>query len=136
MTPRRSPYVARDAPSESRRRALQARPWTAEARQGHSDEVKQVRIDLSARIDHTNARIGETNDRLAETNDRLASTNDRVNSLEHRQTASEIRLATEIVAVADAVREVRDELRQDRFLRSRVDDHERRIGALESRPRE
>ena len=31
----------------------------------------------------------------------------------------------------EAGREVRDELREDRALRTRVDDHERRIGALE-----
>ena len=47
------------------------------------------------------------------------------------QTDTEIRLAAEIVAVAAAVRDVRDELHEDRVLRARVDDHERRIGALE-----
>jgi len=48
-----------------------------------------------------------------------------------RQTETEVRLATEIVGVAGAVREVRDLLREDRKLRDRVDDHERRISAME-----
>jgi hypothetical protein len=46
-------------------------------------------------------------------------------------TETEIRLSMELVAIATAVREVRDELREDRRLRARVDDHERRIGVLE-----
>jgi hypothetical protein len=46
---------------------------------------------------------------------------------------TEVRLATELVAVAGAVREVRDLLREDRVLRDRVDDHERRIVAMEHR---
>jgi hypothetical protein len=50
-----------------------------------------------------------------------------------RQTEAEVRLATEVVGVAGAVREVRDLLREDRALRNRVDDHERRIVAIEKR---
>jgi hypothetical protein len=57
----------------------------------------------------------------------------RLDRLEQRQTATEIRIATELVGVAGALREVRDELRQDRTLRARVDDHERRIAATERR---
>jgi hypothetical protein len=88
------------------------------------DEIKQTRVDLSARIDATNTRLDATNSRLD-------GTNARVDRVERRQAESEIRLATELVAVASAVREVRDELRQDRIVRVRIDDHERRIGALE-----
>jgi hypothetical protein len=44
-----------------------------------------------------------------------------------------VRLATEIGGVAGAVREVRDLLREDRALRGRVDDHERRISVIEGR---
>ena len=51
--------------------------------------------------------------------------------LRDRQTGTEVRLATELVAVAGAVREVRDLLREDRGLRDRVDDHERRLSAVE-----
>jgi hypothetical protein len=69
-------------------------------------------------------------------------TNERVDALERTVTKeigsvrdearqTEVRLATELVAVAGAVREVRDLLREDRALRQRVDDHERRIAAME-----
>jgi hypothetical protein len=50
-----------------------------------------------------------------------------------RQTEIEVRLSTELVAVVGAVREVRDLLREDRVLQGRVDDHERRIAAIETR---
>jgi hypothetical protein len=43
------------------------------------------------------------------------------------------RLATGLVAVVDAVHEVRDLLREDRQLRDRVADHERRLTAVETR---
>jgi hypothetical protein len=60
-------------------------------------------------------------------------TNERLGELCDRQAATEVRLATELVGVAGAVREVRDLLREDRALRSRVDDHERRIAEIERR---
>ncbi len=46
---------------------------------------------------------------------------------------TEIRLATELVGVANAVLQVRDLLREDRVARVRVEDHERRIAALETK---
>ena len=52
---------------------------------------------------------------------------------ERRQTEADVRVSTELVAVAGAVREVRDAVLQDRALRSRVDDHERRLAAVETR---
>jgi hypothetical protein len=48
-----------------------------------------------------------------------------------RHAETEIRAATEIVAVAGAVRELRDAFREDRALRDRVDDHERRLSVVE-----
>jgi hypothetical protein len=79
---------------------------------------------------------------LKDIRDETRKTNERVDALERtvvkeigsvrgeaRQT--EVRLATELVAVAGAVREVRDLLREDRALLQRVDDHERRITAME-----
>ena len=59
----------------------------------------------------------------------------RVDRLERRQTEGEIRVSTELVAIAGVMREVRDELRADRDLRVRVDDHERRLRAIESKKR-
>ena len=63
--------------------------------------------------------------------DEAHKTNEALSELRDRQTATEVRLATEIFGVAGAVREVRDLLREDRALRGRVDDHERRISAIE-----
>jgi chromosome segregation ATPase len=65
-------------------------------------------------------------DELRGTNARLDTTNLRLERVEHR-------LATELVAVVDAVHEVRDLLREDRQLRDRVADHERRLTAVETR---
>ncbi len=67
------------------------------------------------------------------TNEALRTTNERLERLERRQSETEIRLATELVSVVGAVREVRDLLREDRGLRQVVDDHERRIAAVEQR---
>jgi hypothetical protein len=69
----------------------------------------------------TNERVDVLTIALAEGLERVA----------RRQTEAEVRLATEVVGVAGAVREVRDLLREDRALRNRVDDHERRIVAIE-----
>lgn len=84
-------------------------------------EVRRVREDLGARLDETNARIDETNSHLVR--------------LERRQTESEMRVATQLVAVVGAVNEVRDALREELGVRKQVDDHERRLRALESHER-
>ncbi len=75
-------------------------------------DLDNLRTDLSTRIDLTN---------------------DRLDHLARRQTETEVRLSTELVAVAGAVHEVRDLLREDRALRERVEDHERRLTAIETR---
>ena len=72
----------------------------------------------------------KTNERLDELRTDLV---DRIERVERRQTETEMRLASELVAVGGAVREVRDLLREDRVLRDRVDDHERRLSAVERR---
>lgn len=74
------------------------------------DELKTTREQLSARIDETNSRL------------------DRV---ERRQTEGEVRLATELVNVVSAVNQLKDLIVADRELRQRVDEHDRRIAALE-----
>jgi hypothetical protein len=43
-----------------------------------------------------------------------------------------VRLATELVGVANAVRDVRDILQRDLAVMGRIEDHERRIVAIES----
>lgn len=53
--------------------------------------------------------------------------------VQRRQTETEVRLATELIGVASAVLQVRDLLRDDRAARTEVQDHERRIAALEKK---
>jgi hypothetical protein len=72
-------------------------------------------------------------DGVHQTNGRLDDLVDRVERVERRQTETEKHLASELVAVGGAVREVRDLLREDHALRNRVDDHERRLTAVERR---
>jgi chromosome segregation ATPase len=72
-------------------------------------------------------------DEVRSTNSRLDTTNSRLEGLERRVTETEVRLATELEAVAGAVRELRDSFREDRAVRDRVDDHERRLAAIERR---
>jgi hypothetical protein len=88
---------------------------------GLRGEMRETRETLSERIDGLGGHI----DGLGEKVDRL----------ERRQTASEVRLATELVAVPQAVHGVRDLRRERLDERDRLDDHERRLAALERRTR-
>jgi chromosome segregation ATPase len=92
------------------------------------DEIHATREELRGEIHQLGGRIDETNARLDLTNHRLGS-------LERRQVESEVRISTELVALAGAVREVTEVLKEERGSRVRVDDHERRITALEKRRR-
>ena len=76
----------------------------------------------------------KANDGLERLREEGRKTNERLERLERRQVESEVRVASEIVGVAGAVRELRDLLRDDLALRARVDDHERRLSAVERRP--
>jgi hypothetical protein len=102
-----------------------------------TDLTIEILRDIRDEAHQTNQRIDQTNERLDRTNERLdelrADLVDRIERVERRQTETEIRLASELVAVGGAVREVRDLLREDRALRDRVDDHERRLSAVEKR---
>jgi hypothetical protein len=91
---------------------MQPTDMTIEILKGIRDEVHGLRED-------THAHFGETNARLSR--------------LERRQTDADVRVSTLLTGVAGAVDEMRDLLRNDRVLRGRVDDHERRLGALERR---
>lgn len=72
-------------------------------------------------------------DELQKANARLDTTNERLERLERSHTEDAVRLSTEVVAVANAVGQVRDLLRARRIDRRKVEDHERRIAALEKR---
>ena len=98
---------------------------------GYLDRLDCRQIETNERLDRLERRQSETNEHLQRLEHRQAETNERLDRLEHRQTEGEVRLATEVVAVAGAVREVRDLLREDLAVKRRVDDHERRLVALE-----
>ena len=102
-----------------------------------TDITIEILREIRDEIRNTNGRIDGVRDELRATNNELRTTKDETNArfdtFTRRQTETEIRLATEIIAVAGAVREVRDVLREDLALRARVDDHERRISAMEHR---
>jgi hypothetical protein len=72
-------------------------------------------------------------DELRGTNGRIDSLAVGLDALERRQVESEVRLSTELLGVVGAVREVRDAVREGRVSRRRVDEHERRLAALEKR---
>jgi hypothetical protein len=101
---------------------------TIEILKGIRDEVTKTNERLVELRTELVNEVHETNGRLVELRSDLV---DRVERVERRQTETELRLATELVAVGGAVREVRDLLREDRALRERVNDHERRLSAIE-----
>ncbi len=90
----------------------------------------EILKDIRDGIRTTNLRLDQTRTELSE---RLDQTNERIDRLERRQVESETRIATELIAVAGAVNGLREDLREERALRQRVDDHERRIQAIERR---
>ena len=103
---------------------------TVEILKGIRDEVRSANDRLDGLRADTNQRLDRLSD---EVHTLRTDSNERFGRLERRQTETEVRLSTELVAVVGAVREVRDALREDHTLRVRVDDHERRIAAVEAR---
>jgi hypothetical protein len=81
------------------------------------DDLKSVREEL---------RVG-----LDGVRDEVQGVSSRLDRLERRQTEAEVRVATELVAIGGVMREVRDAFLEERALRARVDDHERRLTAIE-----
>jgi hypothetical protein len=94
------------------------------------DEVRETNVRVDRLRDELTGELRSTNARLDALREETGA---RFERLEHRQVETEVRLATELVAVAGAVREVRDLLREDRAVRQKVEDHERRIAAIEAR---
>ena len=74
---------------------------------------------------------GELRETRTALSDRIDQTNDKVDALARRQAETEMRLATELIAVSHAVTSVRETIRETLDDRQRVDDHERRLTALE-----
>lgn len=88
--------------------------------------LKEIRDELRG----TKAEVRQTNERLDHLESSLGG---RLDRLERRQSESEIRLATELVAVVGAVNQVRDLLAARLDFQDKVNDHERRLRALEER---
>ena len=109
---------------------MESTDLTIEILKGIREETRRTNEQLDELRTEVRAGLGDVRGELGELRAEMRS---ELGELRDRQTATEIRLATELVGVAGAVREVRDLLREDRALRGRVDDHERRISAMEGR---
>lgn len=109
---------------------MESTDLTIEILRGIRDEARTTNTRIEALRADTNAQFGAL--RL-DINARFDDANQRLDRLERHQTETEMRISTELVAVVGAVREVRDLLREDRVLQGRVDDHERRLTAIETR---
>lgn len=106
---------------------------TIEILKGIREETRKTNGQLTELRGEMRSELGELRGGLGELRSELGELRRDVGDLRDRQTGAEVRLATELVGVAGAVREVRDLLREDRALRGRVEDHERRISAIEVR---
>ena len=73
----------------------------------------------------------EIRDKVQGVRDEVQGVSQRLDRLERRQTEAEMRVAMELIAVGGAVREMRDAFLGDHSLRTRVEDHERRLAAIE-----
>jgi methyl-accepting chemotaxis protein len=98
---------------------------------GRTDLMSGRIVQVTDRVDQMSGRMDQMTGRMDQMVDRMDHMTGRLDRVERRQVESEIRLATELIAVTAAVHEVRDELRHDRAWRARVDDHERRLLAIE-----
>jgi chromosome segregation ATPase len=103
---------------------------------GVREEVHAVRGELHATRDELREEVHavrvEMREEVHALREELGQTNTRLDRLERRQSEAEVRVATQLVAVVGAVNEVRDVLREELGLRRRVDDHERRLSAIEA----
>jgi chromosome segregation ATPase len=106
---------------------------TIEILKGIREENRRTNDQLDALRTEVRTGFAGVRSELGELRGEVGELRGEVGALRDRQTATEVRLATELIGVAGAVREVRDLLREDRALRGKVDDHERRISAIEAR---
>ena len=109
-------------------------PSTKEARMEPTDItieiLRNIRDELHDGLASVRTEVASVRTELHEG---LAGVTERMDRIDGRQTQAELRVATELVAVAGAVREMRDAYREERALRHRVDDHERRLLDVERR---
>jgi len=95
--------------------------------------LKSIRDEIRStneRVDHLRT---DMNGLRADMNHRFGEVNVRIDRLHDARIETDLRLSTEVLAVGTTLIAVRDELRLHRTSRSRLDDHEHRIEALESK---
>jgi tetrahydromethanopterin S-methyltransferase subunit G len=96
--------------------------------------LKNIRDEVRAthgRFDQMDRRIDQTNERIDAVRAELRAD---ISALRDQQVRTEVHLATELVANTAALRALRDDLK-DIGVRTRLEDHERRLDALEKRGR-
>ena len=99
---------------------------TVEILKGIRDEVREFRKDV-------NERFKEVDGRFKDMRDRFRDNEEPLERLHRRQIDDGTRLATEAIALRSVLETIRDELRDQRPNRSRLDDLEHRVEALENR---
>ena len=90
--------------------------------------LKGIREDLRTGLQGVRDEI---RDKVQGVRDEVQGVSQRLDRLERRQTEAEMRVAMELIAVGGAVREMRDAFLADHSLRTRVEDHERRLAVIE-----
>jgi hypothetical protein len=95
------------------------------------DGLQSVREELRVGLDGVRDEVQGVRDEVQGVRDEVHGVSSRLDRLERRQTEAEVRVATELVAIGGVMREVRDAFLEERALRARVDDHERRLTAIE-----
>lgn len=94
--------------------------------------AKDLTVEVLKQIrDEVVGLRGELRETRTALSDRIDQTNEKVDALTRLHTETEIRLATELIAVSQAVTSVREVLREKLDDRPRIEDHERRLAALE-----
>ncbi len=105
---------------------------TIEILKGIRDEVRGVREEVRDQIQGLRVEIRSVRVDLG---GEIQGLREEVHGIRDHMNEMDIRLSTEVVAFTGVVRQLSEQLRTDRSLRTRVDDHEQRLGALEERTR-
>ena len=107
------------------------------------DLTVEILKDIRTEVRATNMRLEGTNSRLDTLTERVETITECVDTLTERVDTvavrmdifhdGQVRTATELLGVASALREVSALFREESLLRTRVEDHEERLVALERR---
>jgi hypothetical protein len=101
------------------------------------DEVRGLHgevVELRGEVGGLRGEVVELRGEVGGLRGEVGGLRSEVNEVRRRQVESEVRLATALTDVIGAVNRVRDAVVDGYRFAERVDDHERRISALEQRP--